>query len=267
MTEVRCEGGVVFYRFDLLEGFVHALSGREGGVSRGPFASLNLGFGVGDEPQAVVENRRRFAAAAGFDLGSVVACRQVLGNAVAWVSDAHRGRGALEPGTALAETDALVTDTPGLVLMAFSADCPLVAIADPMRAAVGLAHASRKGTFGRVVERTVRAMVALFGCEPSAMRAVVAPSVCPACYEVGEETIEECRAGWPEGERFFVREGGRLAFDLRSANRAQLVGCGLSEERVEVVEACTRCRQDRFFSHRGSGGRTGRFVLALGLPA
>jgi len=266
VTEVRSEGGVVFHRFGLLEGFVHALSGREGGVSRGPFASLNLGFGVGDEPEAVVENRRRFAEAAGFKVGSVVAGRQVLGNAVAWVSDIHRSRGALEPESALAETDALVTDTPGLVLMAFSADCPLVAIADPMRGAVGLAHASRKGTFGRVVERTVRAMVALFGCEPSAMRAVVGPSICPACYEVGEETIEECRAGWPEGERFFVREGGRLAFNLRSANRAQLVGCGLSEERVEVVEACTRCRQDRFFSHRGSGGRTGRFVFALGVP-
>ena len=266
MRELRTDDGLVFYRFNLLDGFVHALSSRAGGVSTGAFASLNLGFGVGDEPEAVVENRRRFARAAGFDVGSLVACRQVLGNVVAWVEERHRGRGALEPDSALPETDALVTDTPGLVLMTFSADCPLVALADPARRAVGLAHASRRGTFGRVVERTVRAMRALFGCEPARMRAVIGPSICPRCYEVGVETLEECRADWPEGERFFRRDRGRLVFDLWSANLAQLLGCGLRREQVEVVETCTRCEPGRFFSHRGSGGRTGRFAFVLGVP-
>ncbi len=267
MRECKGENGVVFYRFEALEGFVHALSGRSGGVSAGPYSSLNLGFGVGDEPEAVVENRRRFARAAGFEVESLVAARQVLGNVVAWVEECHRGRGALDATTALPETDALITETPGLVLMTFSADCPLVALADPVRGAVGLAHASRRGTFGRVVERTVRAMEAFLGCVPRRMVAVVGPSICPDCYEVGEEIVEECRAGWSEGMRFFSRRGGRLVFDLRSANVAQLVGCGLRRGRVEVVERCTRCEPRLFFSHRGSGGKTGRFCFVLGVPA
>ncbi|HUT32378.1 MAG TPA: peptidoglycan editing factor PgeF [Planctomycetota bacterium] len=248
-----------------LEGIVHAVSTRHGGVSVGPFESLNVGLHVGDDPEAVLENRRRLCEAAGVDPASLVAGAQVLGNAVAWVTERDRGRGASDAATALPDTDALITDSRGVTLIAFSADCPLVALVDPGRRAIGLVHASRRGTLGRIAERTVRAMERLLGCRPADLRAAIAPSIGPCCYEVGEEVLAEARAALPEADRFFRRRNGRLHLDLWVANAAQLVEAGLPPERVEAPTLCTRCRSDEFFSYRASGGRTGRFALLLGL--
>ena len=189
---------MVIHRFNSLanlDGVVHAVSTRHGGVSIGPYASLNLGLHVGDSADAVLENRRRVCEAAGVELDSLVAGAQVLGNAVAWVTEADRGRGAKDQASALPDTDALVTDSPGVVLVAFSADCALVALVDPCRRAIGLAHASRRGTLGHVAARTVRAMQRLFGCQPADLVAAIGPSIGPCCYEVGPEVREQEAVG------------------------------------------------------------------------
>ena len=189
----------------------------------------------------------------------------MLGNAVAWVTEADRGRGAKEQTSALPDTDALITDSPGVVLAAFSADCPLIAIVEPRRRAIGLAHASRRGTLGQVAARTVRAMARLLGCDPSAMVAAIAPSIGPCCYEVGEEVVEDARRELAEADQFFVRRDGRLYLDLWAANVSQLIEAGLAPERIEVPGICTGCHSEEFFSYRASQGRTGRFALLLGL--
>ena len=250
-----------------LDGVVHAVSTRHGGVSRGPFESLNVGLHVGDEQAAVLENRRRLCEAAGIALDSLIAGAQVLGNAVAWVAEADRGRGALDAATALPDTDALITDSRGVSLIVFGADCPLVALVDPRRGAVGVVHASRRGTLGRVAERAVGAMQRLLGCEPSNMLAAIAPSIGPCCYEVGDEVLEQAREALPDAGRFFARRNGRLHLDLWSAIAEQLAAAGVRPDRIELSGICTRCHADEFFSHRASGGRTGRFALVLGLTA
>ncbi len=248
-----------------LGGIVHAVSTRHGGVSRGPFQGLNVGIQVGDDPQAVLENRRRLCEAAGVGLDSLVAAAQVHGNAVAWVTEAHRGRGARDAASALPDTDALITDSAGVTLIAFSADCPLIALVDPMRRAIGVAHASRRGTLGRIAARTVRAMERFLGCRPSDLVAAIAPSIGPCCYEVGDEVLAEARAALPGAERFFTQREGRWHMDLWAANAAQLAEAGLARERIELPTICTCCRPDEFFSHRASRGRTGRFALLLAL--
>ena len=248
-----------------LEGIVHAVTTRHGGVSGGPYATLNLGLHVGDAAEAVLENRRRVCEEVEVELDSLVAGAQVLGNAVARVTAADRGRGAREQASALPDTDALITDSPGVVLAAFSADCPLIAIVEPRRRAIGLAHASRRGTLGQVAARTVRAMARLLGCDPSAMVAAIAPSIGPCCYEVGEEVVEDARRELAEADQFFVRRDGRLYLDLWAANVEQLVEAGLERERVEPPSVCTRCRSEEFFSYRAAGGPTGRFAVLLGL--
>jgi len=255
-------------RFPLLahlNGVIHACSTRHGGVSAGPYASLNLGLHVGDSVEAVVENRRRVCEALGARLDSLVAGAQVLGNAVAWVTEADRGRGARDQASALPDTDALVTDSPGVVLAAFSADCALIALVDPRRRAIGLAHASRRGTLGHVAARTVRAMERLFGCHPPDLLAAIGPSIGPCCYEVGPEVREEACRAHPEADRFFSQSGGKLHFDLWAANVAQLAEAGLAAERIELTGICTRCHSDEFFSYRAAGGATGRFAVLLGL--
>ena len=245
-----------------LDGVAHAISTRHGGVSRGAFESLNLGLHVGDDPEAVLKNRRRFCGAAGVEADSLVAGAQVLGNAVAWVTEADRGRGAREAHTALRDTDALVTVSPGVGLIAFSADCPLVALVDPVRRALGLAHASRRGTLGGIAAKAVRAMQRLLGCQPADLFAAIAPSIGPCCYEVGDEILEEASPG---ADRYFARRDGRLYLDLWAANVEQLIAAGVAADRVEVSGVCTCCHADQFFSYRAARGATGRFALVLAL--
>lgn len=254
-----------FASFGGLDGVVHAVSTRHGGVSRGAFESLNVGLHVGDEPEAVLENRRRLCEAVGVELDSLVAGAQALGNAVAWVTEADRGRGARDAATALRDTDALMTDSTGIALIAFSADCPLIALVDARRRAIGLVHASRRGTLDRIAERTVRAMGRLLGCRAADLVAAIAPSIGPCCYEVGDDVAAEARQALPGAERLLARRNGRWHLDLWAANAAQLVAAGLAAERIELPGLCTRCRPDEFYSHRASAGTTGRFALVLGL--
>ncbi len=148
--------------------------------------------------------------------------------------------------------------------MAFSADCPLIALVDPGRRAIGLVHASRRGTLGRIAARAVRAMERLLGCRASDLVAAIAPSIGPCCYEVGDEVLAEARRALPDADRFFSRRNGRLHLDLWAANTEQLVEAGMPPQRIEAPTLCTRCHSDEFFSHRASGGRTGRFALLLG---
>jgi YfiH family protein len=240
------------------------VSTRHGGVSAPPFDTLNIGLHVGDDRDAVLENRRRFCEALGGALDSLVTGAQVLGSAVAWVTEADRGKGASDTETSLPDTDALITDSPGVSLLAFSADCPLVAVVDIERRAIGLAHASRKGTFGRIAARTVAAMQKVLGCRPEAMHAAIAPCIGPCCYEVGREILGDAPPGF---SRYFTQRDRTFHLDLWTANVEQLAEAGLPPDHIERPSACTCCSPDRFFSYRAAGGRTGRFGLLLGIRA
>jgi YfiH family protein len=243
---------------------VQGVSTRHGGVSAPPFDTLNIGLHVGDDPADVLENRRRLCGALGVPLDSLVTGAQVLGSAVAWVTDADRGKGAGSAETSLPDTDALITDSAGVSLLAFSADCPLVAVVDPERRAIGLAHASRKGTFGRIAARTVAAMDRLLGCRPQAMHAAIAPCIGPCCYEVGRDTLDDAPSGFA---RYVIQRDGGLFLDLWEANADQLAEAGLPSDNIQRPSACTCCTTESFFSYRAAGGRTGRFGLLLGVRA
>ena len=267
-TEHHAPNPIVTHQFASLaavEGLVHGVSTRAGGVSGEPYGSLNLGFHVGDEAAHVLENRRRFCAAVGVDADAVVAGDQVLGNAVAWVTEAHRGRGAAELETALPHTDALITDAVDVPLMAFSADCPLVLIVEPRRRAIGLAHASRRGTLEHVAERTVAAMVRLLDAEPAEMLAAIAPSIGPCCYEVGPDLAAAVRDTYADSADFLAERDGRHTLDLWAGNVSQLARAGIPPSHIELPSVCTRCHASRFFSHRASAGPTGRFGAVLAL--
>lgn len=270
-TEPQAPNPIVTHQFASLaavEGVVHAVSTRAGGVSREPYGSLNLGFHVGDEAAHVLANRRLFCAAVGVDADAVVAGDQVLGHAVAWVTESHRGRGATDLESALPHTDALITDTPGVPLMAFSADCPLVLLVEPRRRAIGLAHASRRGTLEHVVERTVAAMVRLLDADPARMLAAIAPSIGPCCYEVGPDLAADVHDTYADSADFLAERDGRHFLDLWAANASQLSRAGIPPSHIELPGVCTCCHASRFFSHRASAGPTGRFgaVLALAAP-
>lgn len=223
----------------------HGFSLRKGGVSSPPYDSLNLGFGTDDSPDRVAENRRRFFREMGISEMRVASGRQVHGDRVVRVT----GSGD-HPGT-----DGFVTDTMGIGLVVRVADCLPVYLYDSRRRAVGLVHAGWRGTVRNIVAKAVGEMGRYFGTEPQDVWAFFGPSIGPCCYEVGPEVAGRFSAK-------YVR-GGRL--DLWQNNRDQLVGVGVQPERVVMSRLCTVCRTEWFFSHRASGGQTGRMMAVLGL--
>ena len=245
-------------------GLVHTFSERTGGVSAPPFDSLNLGFRVADDPARVIENRRRFAAAAGFALEDVVATYQVHGVTVRAVGRSDRGTGAEAPTDEAWACDALVTAEPGVMLMGFAADCPLVLLADGDARVAGIAHAGWRSAFGGIAARTVEAMARL-GAQPSRIVAAVTPAAQGCCYEVGAELLAALPAEAGDPAQFFrPRGGGKYLLDLPGAVRALLIAAGAGAENIDVSSACTICEPSRFFSHRKSGGKTGRLAAVIG---
>jgi polyphenol oxidase len=164
---------------------------RAGGVSSGPYASLNLGLHVGDDPALAVENRRRAVAAIGLALEDVVLCRQVHGREVVVVGDADRGRGTLTPDDAPA-ADAIVTATPGLGIGVMVADCVPLVLYDPVARVVAAVHAGWRGTVARVTDAAIAAMGRL-GSDPVDVIAGIGPAITADRYQVGEDVIDAAR--------------------------------------------------------------------------
>jgi YfiH family protein len=215
-------------------------STRVGGVSEGPYASLNLGLKTDDEEERVLENRRLLCEAAGVDGTATAIAWQVHGSRVKKAEP----RGILTPREH-PRCDGLWSDEPGQAMVILAADCLPIALCR-VEGSPGLAvlHVGWKGLLAGIVESGVEAL----GGAPLA--AVVGPAIGPCCYDVGEDVAAPFR------ERFgrAVIRDGRL--DLRAAAERALHAAGC--ERIEHIEHCTACEQDRFFSHRRDHGRTGR---------
>ena len=238
---------------------VACASTRHGGTSRAPWDSCNLSFGVGDDPEAVLENRRRACAALGFGLDDLTVADQVHGAAVVVVDGTQRGCGA-RPGAAVAAADALVTATPGVLLGVLLADCVPVLLVDPGKGVVAAAHAGWRGTVAHVAAGTVATMVDTFGCRPEDLLAGIGPSIGPESYEVGPDVIDAATRAYPDTPEVLRRDArGRTTFDLWAANAADLRACGVAEHHLEVLGIDTFATTDRWFSHR-AGAPTGRFV-------
>jgi YfiH family protein len=254
-----CDDGIVLYRFEGLnnvKGLVHAVLTRIGGVSQAPYATLNLGHTVGDDLAAVRENHRRALGALKLKPGQVVSPSLVHGAHVEVVGRDH-------VGTIQAETDALVTGTPGVPLMMLFGDCMPLVLFDPVRRVVGIAHAGWRGVAAGVAEATIRTMAERLGCNPSNVWAGIGPTIGPCCYEVGSDVAAEIESACPPGAGVVRRANGRFHADLPAAVSAQLRAAGV--EQIEDTGLCTACRVDEFFSHRAERGRTGRFGTAIGL--
>jgi YfiH family protein len=258
MNRLRLNG-VVIYRFeglDGIDGLVHAVLTRIGGVSTGPFSTLNLGHTVGDDLAAVRENHRRALEPLGVDPAHVVSPWQVHGSRVEVVDMDQLG--AICP-----ETDALVSATPGVPLMMRFGDCAPVLLFDPARRVVGMAHAGWRGVVVNVIEASIRTMVECLGCKPSDIWAGIGPTIGPCCYEVGADVADEIAAACPVDAGVIRRVDGSVYADLPLAVEAQLRAVGVDQ--VEQSNLCTACRVEEFFSHRGENGRTGRFGIVMGL--
>jgi YfiH family protein len=215
-------------------------STREGGVSQGPYRSLNLGILTDDDPERVSENRRRLARAARLDPARVAMGWQVHGSEVReWDGPDPQNAWAEPGGKQLPRVDGHVTTEHGLGLLVLVADCFPVALSDGSRAA--MLHCGWRPLAGGIVERAVER----FARPPAA---AVGPGIGGCCYEVGPEVLAHF-----EGIRGAA--DGRM-LDLRRVIEDRLAAAGVSQ--VEHLDCCTSCHPDLYFSHRRDDGLTGR---------
>jgi len=240
----------------------HAFSTRFGGVSRGIYESMNLGFNRGDEEARVRENYRRLFACLGIPEGAAVLSRQTHSVCVRRVTAAEKGVG-LTKAFPYDEADGLVSDETGVALVIFTADCVPVYLYDPKRHAIGLCHAGWRGTVGRIASVTLERMRAEFRTDPRDVIAVIGPSIGPECFEVGEEVASVFDEAFGRGRVTIRTEGRKPHVDLWRANALCLTEAGVPEESVQISGLCTMCRPELLFSHRASAGRRGSNIAVM----
>jgi YfiH family protein len=219
-----------------------AVTTRQGGVSRGPYATFNLAAHVGDDPAAVAENRRRLRAAL------------ELPAEPAWQEQVHGTGVAVLPGATAGPADAAVTFTKGSVCAVLAADCLPVFLASRAGDRVGIAHAGWRGLAAGVVEATVTAL----DCEPGTLVAWLGPVIGPAAFEVGGEVREAFLArDEAAAAAFRPGRGGRWLADLPALARRRLAVAGVAD--VTGGGICTYSDPQRFYSYRRDGA-TGRMA-------
>lgn len=231
----------------------HGFTTRLGGVSTGEWASLNLQNHRGDAPEHVKENYRILGEALGFAEENLVMTRQTHSDLVRVVDrSCHLGLDHHQ----YPECDALVTRDPGTALMVFTADCTPILLHDPVTGVVGAAHAGWRGTASAIAARTVEVMCREFGTNPEDIRAAIGPNIGPCCFETQGDVPEAMRSSFGTAAEPWIRkEQEKYYVNLKELNALALRQAGVKQ--IEISEACTMCRPDRFWSHRVTRGHRG----------
>lgn len=239
----------------------HGFTTRYGGVSQGYLSSLNLGTSRGDDPKNVVENYRIVGNALGFSPEDVVLSHQTHTDIIRVVTEKDRGTGLFSP--AFSPCDGLITNSPGVALMVFTADCTPILLHDPVTGAVGAVHAGWRGTAQDIGGKSVRAMAEAFGCKPENIHAAVGPNIGPCCFETDRDVPDALLSTYGQEILPFITQKGEKFFpDLKKINAFSLQRAGILMP--EISTDCTCCQHERFWSHRKVGtarGSQGAIIL------
>jgi YfiH family protein len=244
-------------------GFKNAFSTRLGGVSPLPAAALSLGNFSQDERENVIENRRRFLDALDAPDWTLVTAKQIHSADIRFISDAEDAQA--EP----VACDALMANTPRILLAVQTADCLPVLIADERVGAFSAVHAGWRGTLAGIVARTVERMQQEHGSRPEDLHAALGPAISAAVFEVGPEVLAGFRNKFSYADEliFDPQPNGKGHLNLNLANVHQLIDCGLREDRIYDSALCTWMRNDLFFSYRRERGAEkpiGRLMGVIG---
>lgn len=242
-------------------GVVAGFTIRNGGASRAPYNSLNLGYNTGDQVPQVEANRATLARAFALQPHLLLTVQQVHGSEILVVNESNPDLSHF----LRVESDAIITNQRGIMLGILVADCYPVLLFDPDGPAAGVVHVGWRGAAAGLIGQTVAAMTAMFGSRPERLRAAVGPGIGAHSYEVDRPVRDAFRAGSGHWDRIASESRlGHWQLDLQLSCLLQLEGAGIARSAVDVVEQCTCCNRETFFSYRRDQGRTGRqmgFVL------
>ena len=231
----------------------HCFTTRLGGVSSGYLASLNLGANRGDEPGNVEKNFHILSDALCVDPKNLVLTRQTHSDIVRKVcKEDHTSFDNHD----YPECDALISNDPGTALVVFSADCTPILLHDPVTGAVGAAHAGWRGTASGIAAKTVFAMVEAFGCKPENIHAAIGPNIAQCCFQTDADVPDAMVAALGEQALPHIRPSGNKYYvNLKELNALHLRNAGVTS--IEISTDCTACQNQRFWSHRVTGGQRG----------
>jgi YfiH family protein len=285
---------VQFEQYQQFPDLIHGIFTRKGGYSRTPYASLNTS-GIlrgGDNLAHVIQNRQLVLKALKLEGMPCATLWNIHGADVVvfersapWRTDWAYASYYEQAWAAeyIHKGDALITRERGVALALSFADCAPIALYDPEQQVIGIAHGGWRGTARGIVFATLEVMRKRFGSRPQDIYAGIGPAIGPCCYEVSQEVQQLFFAQrdfetMPTNERYrpLVRESAvfstvqlsdqnSLRLDLVTTTYRQLLMAGIRPEHIELADICTSCQKDRFFSHRGEQGKTGRFPLIMAL--
>jgi YfiH family protein len=281
------KAGVPYLSFPVLSQFSflkHGFSTRLGGVSSGVLSSMNFGSDSGpyqDTVENVQENYRRMAEALGVEVHSMVISKQVHKTNIRKVTKEDCGKGLFRPRD-YDEIDGLITDQPNITLVTKYADCVPLYFVDPVKKAIGLTHSGWRGTVAGIGRLTVEEMRDAYDCRSEDIIAVIGPSICRKCFEIGEDVATEFEKAFPQNRKdilfpidsssnqnlsdeFTIPQNKKYHCDLWSANQFVLLQAGLSASNIHISGVCTCCNHELLFSHRKTQGKRGSLAAFLSL--
>ncbi|MEM1216454.1 MAG: peptidoglycan editing factor PgeF [Bacteroidota bacterium] len=226
-------------------------STRLGGVSRAPYASLNLGLHTQDDPVRVAENRRLFCADVGFEEKQVAGGYQIHGDQILPVDTPGQTEGF----------DAFVTNRKDLMLSVTIADCVPVLLYDPVQRAVGAAHAGWRGTASEITRKTLAKMSECYGTQARDCWAYIGTCIGSNDFEVDTDVADHFTTTY----QHFDPKRGKYLVDLQAHNRDQLLAQGVPSRQIACSPHSTVAQNQRYFSHRKEKGKTGRMLAVIGL--
>jgi YfiH family protein len=251
------KNGLVYLVFDSFEKYnfiQHGFSTKNGGFSEGHFSSMNLRLKSSDDPVKVEKNFQKFLDVFDLTKENTVLTNQVHGKNIIKVDNNMKN---------YESSDGLVTDTEGIGLMTFHADCIPVYFADINKKVIGIVHSGWSGTLEGIAVEMLDLMEKSYDSRIEDIIVGIGPGIGSCCYEVGEELFKQFTDKKITYGNYFEKKANKYMLDLKGLIQHDLVNKGILEKNIEVSSLCTKCNQELFFSHRGQGLKRGGMAAVI----
>lgn len=260
----KIKNGIPLLQFSNLAGLpdlLHFVTTRQGGISTGYFRSFNLGFNSGDKPENVTVNRNILCKTLNIGSDQIIFPKQIHSAVVSLFTQEYIDTDEQGKKRFLSDSDAVITNLPGICLAVKTADCVPVLLFDKKYKVIAAVHAGWRGTLKGIAMKTVKSMISAFNTDPANIFAGIGPSISLRVYEVGQEVWSQFDKRYLEPDQ--KNPNNKYFLNLWKANHDQLTQAGISPDHIELAGLCTYSNPETFFSARRDGPKTGRIATGI----